>query len=133
VTVDTSALIAVLFAEPGYLDLVDAMLEADTLRVGAPTLVETSLVATSRQRGTPRRVSDSLVTGLVTELGATVVPFGEAEWRRAAEAFVRYGRGRHKASLNFGDCLAYATAAVAGDSLLFVGDDFRHTDLPVAR
>lgn len=131
-TVDTSALIAVLFAEPGYLDLVDAMLEADTLRVGAPTLVETSLVATSRQRGTPRRVSDSLVTGLVTELGATVVPFGEAEWRRAAEAFVRYGRGRHKASLNFGDCLAYATAAVAGDSLLFVGDDFRHTDLPVA-
>jgi ribonuclease VapC len=132
VTVDTSALIAVLFAEPGYLDLVDAMLEADTLRVGAPTLVETSLVATSRQRGTPRRVSDSLVTGLVTELGATVVPFGEAEWRRAAEAFVRYGRGRHKASLNFGDCLAYATAAVAGDSLLFVGDDFGHTDLPVA-
>jgi ribonuclease VapC len=132
VTVDTSALIAVLFAEPGYLDLVDAMLEADTLRVGAPTLVETSLVATSRQRRTPRRVSDSLVTGLVTELGATVVPFGEAEWRRAAEAFVRYGRGRHKASLNFGDCLAYATAAVAGDSLLFVGDDFRHTDLPVA-
>jgi ribonuclease VapC len=132
VTVDTSALIAVLFAEPGYLDLVDAMLEADTLRVGAPTLVETSLVATSRQRGTPRRVSDSLVTGLVTELGATVVPFGEAEWRRAADAFVRYGRGRHKASLNFGDCLAYATAAVAGDSLLFVGDDFRHTDLPVA-
>lgn len=131
-TVDTSALIAVLFAEPGYLDLVDAMLEADTLRVGAPTLVETSLVATSRQRRTPRRVSDSLVTGLVTELGATVVPFGEAEWRRAAEAFVRYGRGRHKASLNFGDCLAYATAAVAGDSLLFVGDDFRHTDLPVA-
>jgi ribonuclease VapC len=60
------------------------------------------------------------------------VPFGEAEWRRAADAYVRYGRGRHKASLNFGDCLAYATAAAAGDSLLFVGDDFRHTDLPVA-
>ena len=132
-TVDTSALIAVLFAEPGYLDLVDAMLEADMLRVGAPTLVETCLVATGRQRRTPGGVSDSLVTGLITELGATVVPFGEAEWRRAADAFVRYGRGRHKASLNFGDCLAYATAAVAGDSLLFVGDDFGHTDLPVAR
>jgi ribonuclease VapC len=132
VTVDTSALIAVLFAEPGYLNLVDAMLEADTLRVGAPTLVETSLVATGRQRPTPGRVADRLVTGLITELGATVVPFGEAEWRRAADAFVRYGRGRHKASLNFGDCLAYATAAVVGDSLLFVGDDFRHTDLPVA-
>ena len=51
---------------------------------------------------------------------------------RAVDAFSRYGRGRHKASLNFGDCLAYATAAAAGDSLLYVGDDFRHTDLPPA-
>ncbi len=60
------------------------------------------------------------------------MPFGEEEWRRAADAFARYGRGRHKASLNFGDCLAYATAAAAGDSLLFVGDDFRHTDVRAA-
>jgi len=51
---------------------------------------------------------------------------------RAADAFARFGRGRHKASLNFGDCLAYATASVAGDSLLFVGNDFRHTDLRTA-
>jgi ribonuclease VapC len=129
VTLDTSALIAVLFAEPGYLELVDAMLEADTLRVGAPTVVEASLVARGRQRRSSGRSSDTLVTGLITELGVTVVPFGEAEWRRAAEAFMRFGRGQHKASLNFGDCLAYATAAVAGDSLLFVGDDFRHTDV----
>ena len=70
------------------------------------------------------------VEELVKELGVTIVPFGEAEWHRAADAFARYGRGRHKAALNFGDCLAYATAAVAGDSLLYVGDDFRHTDLP---
>ena len=50
----------------------------------------------------------------------------------AASAFARYGRGRHRASLNFGDCLAYATAVTAGDTLLFVGDDFKHTDVRVA-
>ena len=133
-TIDTSALVAVLFAEPGYLDLVDAILEADVVRVGAPTIVETSLVFAGRQgRAADRRASDDLVAALVKELGITVVSFGEAEWRHAAEAFVRYGRGRHQASLNFGDCLAYATAATARDSLLFVGDDFRHTDLKAAR
>jgi ribonuclease VapC len=127
-TLDTSALIAVLFSEPGYLDVVDHILEADTVRVGAPTLVETSLVFAGR-RGRP---AGREVEALVEELDITVVPFGEADWRRAADAFARYGRGRHKAALNFGDCLAYATAASTGDSLLFVGDDFRHTDLPPA-
>jgi ribonuclease VapC len=144
-TLDSSALIAVLFSEPGYLSLVDRMLEAETLRIGAPTLVETSLVFASR-RGTPAREARragraahevpteqrDAVHELVRELGVTVVPFGEPEWHRAAAAFSRYGRGRHKASLNFGDCLAYATAAAAGDSLLYVGDDFKHTDLPAA-
>ena len=144
-TLDSSALIAVLFSEPGYLSLVDRMLEAETLRIGTPTLVETSLVFESR-RGAPVRrprragktAGDSApqyrdeVHELVKELGVTVVPFGEPEWHRAVDAFARYGRGRHKASLNFGDCLAYATAAAAGDSLLHVGDDFTHTDLPSA-
>jgi len=62
----------------------------------------------------------------------TIVLFGETEWRRAADAFARYGRGRHKAALNLGDCLAYATAAAARDSLLFVGDDFGLTDIEPA-
>jgi ribonuclease VapC len=133
VTLDSSALLAVLFSEPGYLSLVDQMLEAEVLRIGAPTLVETSLVFESR-RG-PLSRSDRTkrhddVQELVNELGVTVVPFGESEWHRAVEAFERYGRGRHKAGLNFGDCLAYATAAAAGDALLYVGDDFKHTDLP---
>jgi ribonuclease VapC len=132
VTLDTSALVAVLFSEPGYLDVVDRILEEDEVRVGAPTLVETSLVFAGRQGHAARRGGDTFVSDLVRELGVTVVPFGEEEWRRAADAFARYGRGRHKASLNFGDCLAYATAAAAGDSLLFVGDDFRHTDLRAA-
>lgn len=66
------------------------------------------------------------------ELAATVVPFGEAEWRVAADAFRRFGRGRHAASLNYGDCLAYATAQAARDTLLFVGDDFSKTDITPA-
>jgi ribonuclease VapC len=133
---DSSALLAVLFSEPGYLSLVDRMLEAEVLRIGAPTLVETNLVFESRRgrQSRKRAVDDSgdEVHALVKELGVTVVPFGESEWHRAVEAFARYGRGRHKAELNFGDCLAYATAAAAGDSLLYVGDDFAHTDLAMA-
>jgi len=65
----------------------------------------------------------------VKELAVTVVPFGETEWQAAVDAFGRYGRGRHAAALNFGDCLAYASAAAAGDTLLFVGDDFARTDI----
>ena len=128
-TLDASALIAVLFSERGHLALVDRMLEADVLRVGAPTLAEVSIVfagRAGRQRG---KHDDRIVHDLVKELGVTIVAFGESEWRRAADAFARYGRGRHKASLNFGDCLAYATAATAGDALLFVGEDFTHTDI----
>lgn len=128
-TLDSSALIAILFSEPGFLEVVDCILEADTVRVGAPTLVETSMVYGGRRRSGSRAELDALIR----ELGCTIVPFGEAEWRAAVEAFSRYGRGRHRAALNFGDCLAYATAATAGDSLLFVGDDFTHTDIPPAR
>jgi ribonuclease VapC len=127
-------LLAVLFSESGYLSLVDQMLEAEVLRVGAPTLVEASLVFESRRGRSPHKAAGSQprdeVHELVKELGVTVVPFGESEWHRAVEAFAKYGRGRHKAGLNFGDCLAYAAAAVAGDSLLYVGDDFKHTDVP---
>lgn len=127
-TLDSSALIAVLFAEPGYLDLVDRILAADHVRMGAPTLVEASLVVSGR-----RRTSDAAdVEGLVKELAITVVPFGEAEWHVAIEAFWRFGRGRHAAALNFGDCLAYASAATVGDTLLFVGDDFARTDIAPA-
>ena len=128
-TLDSSVLVAILFSAPDHLDLVDAILEAGTVRVGAPTLAETAMVVTAR-RGKP---STQEVDGLVRELGASVVPFGEREYQVAVAAFHRYGRGRHKAALNFGDCLAYATAAAAGDSLLFVGRDFTHTDIPSAR
>ena len=125
---DSSALIAILFEEPGYLDLVDRILRAESVRVSAATLVETSLVL-ARSRRSPDAAE---VEALVKELGIAVVPFGESEWQVAVGAFLRFGRGRHPAALNFGDCLSYAAAAVAGDSLLFVGDDFRKTDITSA-
>ena len=127
-TLDSSVLVAIIFSEPGFLTLIDQILEADTVRAGAPTLVETGMVVAAR-RG---KAANREVEGLVRELGVTVVPFGEPEWHMAVHAFQRYGRDRHKASLNFGDCLAYATAAVVGDTLLFVGEDFSHTDITAA-
>ena len=127
-TVDSSALIAILLSEAGHLDLIERILAADSVRVGAPTLVETSMVFASR-RGT---ASTREVDELVKELGVTVVPFGEPEWHAATDAFLKFGRGRHRAALNFGDCLAYATATTARDTLLFVGDNFARTDIAPA-
>jgi len=127
-TLDSSALVAVLFAETGYLELVDRILSAGEVRVGAPTLVEASLVLTGRRRARAR----GEVERLIAELGVTVVPFGDAEWRLAVAAFTKFGRGRHPAALNFGDCLAYATAMSLGDSLLFVSGDFAKTDVAPA-
>ena len=127
-TLDSSALVAILLSEAGSLDLVDRILEADAVRIGAPTLVETGMVFSARRGSASTRE----VENLVKELGVTVVPFAEPEWHAAMDAFQRFGRGRHPAALNFGDCLAYATAAVAGDTLLFVGEDFRRTDIEPA-
>jgi ribonuclease VapC len=59
----------------------------------------------------------------------TTVPFGDDHRRLATAAFVRYGKGRHPAALNYGDCMSYATARIAGTPLLYVGDDFAKTDL----
>lgn len=127
-TLDSSALIAILFGEPGYLDLVDRILAADSIRIGTPTLTEAAIVLTARRRG---RGGEELAM-LLDELDVAVVPFTVAHHEVAARAYERYGRGRHRANLNFGDCLSYAVASLAGDSLLFVGDDFRRTDIEAA-
>ena len=127
-TLDSSALIAILFGEHGHLDLVDRILAAEHVRVGAPTVVETAVVFAGRRRAK----AGGEVEGLLRELGVTVVPFGEPEWHAAAGAFHKFGRGRHAAALNFGDCLAYASAVAVNDSLLFVGDDFGKTDVTPA-
>ena len=90
-TLDSSALLAILFSEAGHLDLIDRILEADHVRVGSPTLVETVLVLAGRRSRLPAAPT---VDALVKELGVTVVAFGEREYEAAIEAFLRFGRGR---------------------------------------
>ena len=82
-TLDSSALIAVLFAEPGYLGLVDRILAADAVRISAPSVVEASVVFAGRRRSAHAGEVDALLK----ELGVTVVPFGERESLVAVEAF----------------------------------------------
>jgi ribonuclease VapC len=125
---DSSALVAIALREPGADELMRAISAAETVAVGAPTLVETAIVLTARLGAqSVETLADFLRDGDVT-----VIEFGESHWRTAVEAFDRYGKGRHPAALNFGDCLAYATAAIAELPLLARGGDFAQTDLLLA-
>jgi hypothetical protein len=72
------------------------------------------------------------VTQFLTEFGIVTVPFGEEHWRTAFEAYRRFGKGRHAAALNIGDCMSYATAKLSRQPLLCTGADFARTDLAVA-
>lgn len=123
--IDSSAIVAIFLREKGSDRVLDALEAADAVRVGAPTLVETAMVLTSRLGDNGR----TMLLSLMQEVNVDVLSFGDAHWRTAQSAFVRYGKGRHPAALNFGDCLTYATAHVAGEPLLCVGDDFAQTDL----
>lgn len=126
--VDTSALVAVTFAEPGYQDLIPKLADAPSAGMGTPTITETGLVLASRLG----RDSRDLVVRLLDEFSIEEIPFGGQHWREAVDAYLRFGKGRHKARLNLGDCLTYAVARLANEPLLFVGDDFRQTDLELA-
>lgn len=70
-----------------------------------------------------------MIFAFLRRLEAEVVPFNQEHLDSAATAFIRFGRGRHPAALNFGDCMAYAVASVAGMPLLFTGEDFSRTDI----
>lgn len=127
--VDTSALVAIVVREPGYETLLATLASPDTTAgIGTPTVAELGIVLSARL-GLDARL---LVVDLLAHLDIAEVPFTEAHWRAAVDAFWRFGRGRHRAALNFGDCLAYAVAHVAGEALLFVGEEFAATDLSVA-
>jgi len=128
VILDTSAILAILFDEPEREAFVELIGAAAVVGVGAPTLAETSIVLASRVGDAATRY----LAGFGERASLVVVPFEAVHWRAAAEAWLRFGRGRHRAALNLGDCLSYATARVAGRPLLSKGDDFRHTDLPLA-
>jgi len=126
--VDASALVAIVVAEPGYEDVWRRLREADRVVVGAPTLVEAGMVL---ERYVPR-LGRTLMARLLDEVEALRVPFTDAHWPLALDAFLRYGKGRHVAALNFGDCLTYALAKADGEPVLCVGDDFARTDLVLA-
>lgn len=125
---DSSALIAIVLREPGYEELVEKLRSANTLGIGAPSLTEAGMVLSTRLGIEPQALLDRFLR----DFGIVSVAFGEPHWREALEAFRRFGKGRHAASLNFGDCLSYAVARLAGHSLLFVGNDFSRTDIEVA-
>jgi len=125
--IDTSALIAILTREPSA-ERLAAAIDQDTRRlVSAVTVVELSLVMMGRYGEAGDVQIDRLLTGIV----ATVVPVGEGQVSLARDAALRFGRGRHLAALNFGDCFSYALSVESGEPLLFVGNDFTHTDVSV--
>jgi ribonuclease VapC len=90
--------------------------------------VESSLVLSSRLG----RADKTLLARFLQEADVEVVAFTAEHWTVAADAYLAYGQGRHRAGLNFGDCMAYAVAKLAGAPLLFLGDDFPATDLELA-
>ena len=123
--IDTSAIIALLLNEPTA-DRLIAAIEADYTRLGsAATVVESSLVILGRYG----EAGDPQLDRLLRSIGAEVVPVGEDQVVLARDAALRFGRGRHPASLNFGDCFSYALSVARGEPLLFVGDDFAKTDV----
>jgi len=127
--IDTSVLVALLFDEPERRSLEDAI-EADPVRlVSAMSKLEAGMVMIGRHgvEGAAR------LDRLLREVAATVVPFDEHQADIARDAFARYGKGRHPAGLNFGDCAAYALAMAEAEPLLFKGTDFGATDVEAAR
>ena len=125
---DSSAIVAVFLREPGFEALLARIDAAPLVGVGCPTVAETALVLQNRIGHDVR----GLLTRFLETFDVERVEFGEPHWHVALDAYRRFGRGRHPARLNFGDCLSYATAWVADQPLLFVGQDFSQTDLPAA-
>ena len=124
--VDTSAVVAILLREPGSQALVDAILDAPSAKMSAGSALELQVVA-SRRGGDAGRVAALTILDDLT-IDITAVTAQQA--LDAGAAHSRFGRGSgSKARLNFGDCFAYALAAESDEPLLFVGDDFTHTDL----
>ena len=126
--IDTSAMIAIMLQEPVAKRLIAAV-DADHPRlVSAATVVEVTLVILGRFG----EAGESQIDRLLKSIGAKVVPVGEAQVAFARDAALRFGRGRHPAGLNFGDCFSYALSIESGEPLLFVGDDFTKTDVEVS-
>ncbi len=125
---DSSAVVALLLKEASWEVLFDKLTFSSAPGIGTPTLSEAGIVLTARTRTDAR----ATLARFMQEFGVVAVPFGEPHWLKAVEAYLRFGKGRHSAALNFGDCMAYATARLAQRPLLCVGGDFPQTDLDLA-
>lgn len=127
---DTSALLAILFAEPESEAMVRAVADDERRLVGAATWVEASAVMVARKGGAGEVALDALLDRLEAE----VVPMSVGAARLARLAYARFGRGiGDPAVLNYGDCLAYGVAMAEREPLLCKGDDFSRTDVEIVR
>lgn len=122
---DTSAVVAVLRQEAGWEDLLQRMLSAPVLRISAGTLLECRIVA-------ERDAGAAELAAFMEKLAVETVPTDARQIDIALAGYRTYGKGRHPAGLNFGDCFAYALSKILGESLLFKGDDFSRTDIEPA-
>jgi ribonuclease VapC len=126
--VDSSAIIAILRNEPDAAAMAEALQEAPIRHISAVTYVEAAVVADNDRNPLLSRRFDSLVR----DAQMLVEPVTARQAELARHAYRDFGKGRHKAGLNLGDCFAYALAKEMDEPLLFKGDDFRHTDIEVA-
>ncbi|MPZ31284.1 MAG: PIN domain-containing protein [Rhodospirillales bacterium] len=123
--VDSSALIAIYLDEPEKAAFALMIVSADGPCIGAPNFLEASMIAETRNGEAGCRELDRIAANL----GLRIASFDATHIQAAREAFRRYGKGRHRAGLNFGDCCAYALAKALEMPLLFKGNDFALTDL----
>jgi len=123
--IDTSALIAYLEQEPGADRIEQKLLEADRLSISTATIVECGIVIETRRGDAGGRELDLLLH----RLGVEIVAVNEAQAELARSAYRRFGKGRHPAALNFGDCFSYALAQSIDQELLYIGHDFDSTDV----
>ena len=123
--VDTSALLAILQDEPERRTFNEALESADSRLMSVATLVEISIIIESRYGAEGLRDLDLLIE----RAGIELVPVDVEQARAARAAYSRFGKGRHPAALNLGDCFSYALARVLGEPLLFKGDAFSRTDV----
>ena len=123
--IDSSALIAILRREPEEQDFRNAIKLASSRLLSTSTRVEAGIVALGRRGEAGLEQMQALVENLKLE----TVPLSADHARLAIDAFRRFGKGRHPAGLNFGDCFSYALAKATGEPLLFKGDDFSQTDV----
>lgn len=125
--IDTSALAAIFFMEPERDAFLKAIASADTRLISSATVFETGIVVEGRQGDAAGREFDLFVI----RADLRVVPVDAEQAELARSAWRRYGKGRHAAALNFGDCFSYALARSTGEPLLAKGADFAATDIQI--